>query len=61
MTKHTLDRPKTVTTAMMERTIAIERRGYPNPATVALQRRSRKRAWQLRAKFYARIARGERV
>lgn len=61
MPKHTLDRPKTVTTAMTTRAIAIEHGKNPNPATVALQRRNRKRDWDQRAKFYTKFARSEQT
>lgn len=59
MTKHVLDRPKTVST-MVPRAVKIERRDRPSLATLALQRRSRKRAWDHRAKFYTQFARGVR-
>ena len=59
MTKHVLDRPVTVSTAMTKRAVAIERRQKPSLASLALQRRSRKRAWDQRAKFYTRFARGQ--
>ncbi len=58
MKKHVLDRPKTVSPAMMKRAVAIERQNHPNHATLALQRRRRKRAWDQRAKFYTQFARG---
>lgn len=60
MKKHVLDRPKTVSPAMMKRAVAIERDDLPSKATLALQRRSRKRDWDQRAKFYTRFARGIR-
>ena len=60
MRKHVLDRPKTVSPAMMRRAIAIERDDMPSKATLALQRRRRKRDWDQRVKFYTRFARGIR-
>jgi len=58
MKKHLLDRPRTVSTAMMMRAVTIERQDRPSHATLALQRRRRKRDWDQRAKFYTRFARG---
>ncbi|MEJ8562375.1 hypothetical protein QTO30_14835 [Yoonia sp. GPGPB17] len=58
MTKHVLDRPKTVSPAMMKQAVAIERQNGPHRATLALQRRRRNRAWDHRAKFYTLFARG---
>ncbi|MEL6683608.1 MAG: hypothetical protein AAFQ09_13385 [Pseudomonadota bacterium] len=58
MTKHVLDRPKTVSTAMMKRAAAIERIKHPHQATLALQRRRQKRASDQRARFYVQFARG---
>lgn len=60
MKKHILDRPKTDTSIALTRTLAIERQMRPSFATLALQRRSRKRAWDQRAKFYAQFDRGVR-
>lgn len=60
MKKHVLDRPKTVSPAMMRRAVAIERGDLPSKATLALQRRRRKRDWDQRAKFYTQFARGIR-
>jgi len=60
MTRHVLDRPKTETSIALTRTLAIERKTRPSLATLALQRRSRKRDWDQRAKFYAQFARGVR-
>ncbi len=57
MTKHVLDRPKTVSAAMIEQAVAIERRRRPHLATLALQRRTRDRELDSRAKFYTRFAR----
>jgi len=58
MKKHVLDRPKTVSPAMMKHAVTIERQDHPSHATLALQRRRRKRDWDQRAKFYTRFARG---
>ncbi|WP_156788570.1 hypothetical protein [Roseobacter sp. CCS2] len=58
MTKHVFDRPKIVSPAMIKRAVAIERQGRPNQATLALQRRRRKREWDQRAKFYTQFAHG---
>jgi hypothetical protein len=41
---------------MVERAVAIERGRRPNLATLALQRRNRKREIDNRAKFYTRFA-----
>lgn len=60
MKKHVLDRPKTVSPAMMQHAVAIERHDLPSQATLALQRRRRKRAWDQRVKFYTQFARGIR-
>lgn len=60
MTKHVLDKPTTVSRAPLLRPALIERAQRPNQATLALQRRSRKRAWAQRAKFYTQFARGVR-
>ena len=57
MKKHLLDRPKTVSPARMMRAVSIERQDHPSHATLALQRRRRKREWDQRTKFYTRFAR----
>jgi hypothetical protein len=60
MTRHLLDRPKTKTSIALTRALAIERQTRPSLATLALQRRRRKRDWDQRAKFYAQFDRGVR-
>jgi len=60
MNRHLLDRPKTETSIALTRALAIERQKRPSLATLALQRRSRTRDWDQRAKFYAQFDRGVR-
>jgi len=60
MTKHVLDRPKTVTPERMIRAVAIERHEGPSKATLDLQRRKRDRNFDKRASFFLRFARGLR-
>ena len=57
MTKHSVDRPKTVTGARLSRTMAVEIQGQPSKASLVLQRRQRKRLAEPRVKHFNRIAR----
>lgn len=59
MTKHVLDRPRDVSTNLVKRAVEIARRKLPSPATLALQRRSKVRKSDQRAKVYARIERAQ--
>lgn len=59
MTKHILDRPRTASTTSVKRAVAIARRKLPSLATLALQRRSKLRKADQRAKVYARIERAQ--
>ena len=59
MAKHVLDRPKTVSTKDVVRAVTIEQQKHPHRATLTLQRRSRQRDLDQRAKFYAQILRDE--
>lgn len=59
MTKHVLDRPRTVSTKALARAAIIERRKRPHLATLTLQRRNRPRGTDQRPKFYAQVIRGK--
>ena len=57
MSKHVLDRPKSMSNALLRRAVAIERGARPRKASLALQRRRRHLASRQRTINYLRMAR----
>ena len=60
MTKHILDRPRTLSQGWLGRAVAIEKKAYPHATSLILQRRKRQVPPLHRAKYYLRFERGLR-